>query len=317
MSVTGTESVEAHGAELDLLNMKIDKITKINQTLKNELNELKRRINPEYLKFEKNYAEKLIFLAEKNLSVPSRFVEWVTVILLFFSVVNILIGFIAKNLIVRQFRTEANAIEQKLADRGKNIEEEIENSIKGIRNSFFEKLSEAHSQILKDQQNFNIVAAEFYCSQSYIKWQRGELEDATEIGERAVIYGEKGFDHEPKNPRHRVLLALYKSNLAYFYAQKNRQDKRNVAIEYAFEGLTAGFNLFSYEGKKQGLDLIDNFLFVTMKYDIGSEEHIRDWCRVYDLYYQKLRRERIIGSSEKGPYERFHSKIQNKISCGP
>lgn len=164
-------------------------------------------------------------------------------------------------------------------------------------NENIEELKELRKELTMDAYELfgriNELAAVTY-------WRDKNYNRAFYFGEKAIENFEKVWGKEPKKQEVKEILYKYKSNLAYFYVEAGRDDKKNEAIRYAKEGLEIGKTT-------NDIQLIDNYLYVLMKFAPMSYKD--EWLQTYENFKQAILKIRQK-PGEKKEIESYYEKLK-------
>ena len=138
------------------------------------------------------------------------------------------------------------------------------------------------------------------------EWQAKNFDNAITFGEKAVELGVQAYGETPAIFNNRLLLDWYRSDLAYFYAEKNRTDKAGQAIEYAKKGLESGRAV-------RKLSLIDNFLFILKTFAKDTTD-MKLWIQVYDEFKEDIYAKKIRIGEEQEEFNNYYNKISKLVS---
>ena len=255
-----------------------DKSISVNK-IEQRLNELEKRVHnteKSISKYEPELcaAKKLVEISEKNLTAPN----YMNAILLGSIVVlGSLALFIVRNGILR------------------NAEDKIRQYVGSIENLkvSMQQIEKDHSDLLAMQ--YQMVATE--------RWRRGKYNAAIEFSEKAIGYLVKFVGKQPEEPVHKNRLNRCRSELAYFYAEDGRTEKIGEAIEFAKLGLETGENT-------DDLNLIDNYLFVIMKFSQSPEDK-RQWMSIFEIYKNRIYKAEIRKKGdEQKEYDDHYDKLR-------
>ncbi len=128
-----------------------------------------------------------------------------------------------------------------------------------------------------------------------------KFEEAIKEGEKALkhvitAHGEKPIDLEKK-----TFLSIVKSNLSYYWVAANKIDNKEIALQYAKEGLKTG-----------KIAYVDNFLYIFMKLAKTREEKLH-WKEIYLAYKNEVvdyhKKLHLKNSSLQRDYENFFREI--------
>jgi len=252
-------------------------------TLDQKINTIEKKINAIEQKISKYEPEicaieKLIEISESNLIAPKYVTGILIGLIVAFGTLITVIIFILKNSIIKQ-----------IEEKGKGYTEEI--------NKLMASVKELHKE---DRHlfayNYNMAAV--------TEWNRKKFDQAIDFAQKAIENAEETWGKEPEEPYNVIHLNRFRSNLAYFYVEKGKDDKRGEAIEYAKLGLKSGED-------SHDLDLIDNFLYIMMKFSLLPEDN-KLWLRVYNTYKDEIYNESIRTDKEMKDFKDHYDKLINQ-----
>lgn len=272
-------------AQMKELELKLKTIDKDYLELKKEIIAVKQDIAKN--KIESIASNKLLEVSEKNLTAPT----WVIGVLIglivaISGIISILIFIIRKG-ILDKIHEEINKINATWEAHKKESQEAW-------------KTQKDESDIIKRDVvrslafDFNVAMVD--------AWERKRLDQAIKLGESAVKYGVEAFGENPKDYDDQLVLDRIRSNLAYVYAERNRTDKAQQAIEYAKNGLETG-RAVGY------LDLIDNFLFVIKVFSRTPTDR-NLWKEIYEEYKDEIYRNKIREGEEQEEFDKFYKELK-------
>lgn len=161
------------------------------------------------------------------------------------------------------------------------------------------------SNLKISEKDCDLVAAYLQMSAVH-KWNLGRVNQAIEYCERAISYLEDIFGKKPEDYSKKNRLYKYRSELAYYYVEAGRTDKIGQAIEFAKMGLEAGQNT-------DNLNLIDNYLYVIMKFSISLEDK-KQWLAVFETYQDRIYKAKIRQEGdEQDEYNNYRLELKGYI----
>ena len=255
-----------------------EKVINVNK-LEQRLNELEKRVcitEKSIFKYEPELcaAKKLLEISEKNLTAPN----YMNAILIGLTLIlGGIVLFIVRNGIL------------------KDTENKIIHYVGSI-----EDIKMSMQQIEKDHSD--LLAAQFQRA-STERWGKERYNEAIEFSEKAVSYLVSIFGKQPEEPTQKNRFNKYRSELAYFYAEDGRTDKIGEAVEFAKLGLETGENT-------DDLNLIDNYLFVIMKFSQSPEDK-RQWMSIFEIYKNRIYKAEIRKKGdEQKEYDDHYDKLR-------
>jgi len=238
-------------------------------------------------------AKKLEEISAKNLSAPTILFHSIFAILGIMVALGVVIGYIVRKGVLEKIDKECDGLE-------KIIEQRVGEEIK--------KLDLLADKVEKTEKDHCELLAVGYNTSSTTAWQERRYDDAIENGKKAITYWEKFAGSEIEKDKMKYFLYGLQSNLAYYYAEKNQIEKTAEAINFAELGLEAGI-------KTGRLNLIDNYLFILMKFG-ESKEHKEKWLDIYKKYKTQILETGIRVNNEIKEFEDYSQKIKKKKKKG-
>lgn len=272
--------------KLEKTNETIDELNKRIKLLENESLDAKKKLE---------LAEQLADISEKNLSIPTHVYPIIGVSI---TLLLALAGYALR----RETIGKVENLEDKfhsLEDRFHRTREFLDTRLKIIRSN------------LKDEKvrlsNLNKAN----------HWALGLIYSLLSVQvykdnpERSIMYGEQALDNYGKGQfteseeTTELTIAIAKSNLAYFYALANNDDKRMRALVYAKSGLEVFM-------KSNSIDFIDNFLFVYKNYASTEDDKIL-WIKIYIQYREQIKKYLGESAPEWNDYESYKNSLEEEI----
>jgi len=224
-------------------------------------------------------AKMLLEISEKNLTAPNWIFGFIIALT---AVIAGLLAFIG------------NIIRKKILDdiekeRNKNKEE-------------FKKLISIEED-LKNQQHQ--LFAYSYNMAALSAWGKERYDEAIRFEEKAIDNAEKAWGKEPEDSVNRIKIYRYRGNLAYFYVEKNRTDKKGEALEYAKKGLEVGLAI-------DDLNLIDSYLFITKRFSEEPEDK-KQWLKIFEIYKNRIYEKKIRKEgNEQDEFDGYCEELKNQ-----
>lgn len=232
-------------------------------------------------------AKKLEEISAKNLAAPTLVLRSIFAILGIMIALGAVIVYIVRKGVLEKIDKKCESLEEIIEQRVGTAVVELNEITKRI-----EKTEKDHCELL----------AIGYNSSANNAWQERRYDDAIENGKKAITYWEKFAGSEIENDKMRYFICGLQSNLAYYYVEKNQIEKKAEAINFAELGLEAGI-------KTGRLNLIDNYLFILMKFG-ESREHKEKWLDVYKKYKAQIFETGIRVNDEIKEFETYSQKIK-------
>ncbi len=289
-------------AQMKELELKIKTIENNYIELKKENIALKQDISNN--KVDSLASKKLLEVSEKNLTAPT----WVTGVLIgliiaLSGIISITI-FVLRRGILDKIESEINKINEARDSYTRDFKSQIDSineKWESHKKDSCEKWESYKIELdIIKKEVLRLLAYGFNASM-VDEWKASRFDQAIYFGESAVKYGVEVFGEKSEVLGDRLVLERIRSNLAYLYAERNRTDKAQQAIDYARKALKIGQD-------NGDLDLIDNFLFVIKIFSRNPDDR-RLWKKVYLEYKDKIYNSGIRIEEEQKEFDNFYKEL--------
>jgi len=262
------------------------------ERLKVEISTLKSQMAE--LRVEKKASEALSTIAEKNLKAPEIWYDSVNRLILAISAmigagIGILFEIVRR--LIKDFKNNLTGDFDKLKGEVQTERKKFLEFQKESERGIYELLGKAKAKDGVDA---------FY---------KSNINLAIVHGEKSADYFEKAYGKSPEDPNEKYTLADARSNLAYYYAADNRTEKTGLTMNYAEEGLILGRDFGD-------IDMIDNFLFVFMKWGASKEQKYK-WIQTYENFEERLGAYKKLTLEELQEYKKFYESLKPRRSEEP
>ncbi len=141
---------------------------------------------------------------------------------------------------------------------------------------------------------------------SYDAWADQNYKMAIDYAEMCVKCSTEAWPEGPKNENDQRWFNVYRSNLAYYYAEQERDDMKGRTIEYAKMGLQTGKDT-------EELDLIDSFLYVIMKFSKETKDK-KEWLKIFEAYKEDIFKQEIRKpGEEQNEFIEYYLKVKKEL----